>query len=69
MIRSNLEALYPRCIRDENFTLLSEDIEELVMKAKGDEEIDLNRLGLALDGEKCFDFDSKPVRRIVYSNE
>jgi hypothetical protein len=41
----------------------------MVMKAKGDEENDLNRLGLALDGEKCFDFDSKPVRRIVYSNE
>lgn len=54
----------------ENFTLPStEDIEEMVMKAKGDAEKDLNQLGVAVDGEKCFDFYSKLVRRIVNSNE
>jgi hypothetical protein len=54
----------------ENFTLPSAvDIEEMVMEAKGDAEKDLNRLGVAVDGEKCFDFDSKLVRRIVNSNE
>ena len=28
----------------------TEDIEEMVMKAKGDAEMDLNRLGVAVDG-------------------
>lgn len=39
------------------------------MKAQGDAEMDLNRLGVAVDDEKCFDFNSKLVRRIVNRNE
>lgn len=30
--------------------------------------MDLNRLGVAVDGEKCFDFNNKLVRKIAYSN-
>ncbi|KAI9557260.1 hypothetical protein GHT06_017083 [Daphnia sinensis] len=41
----------------------------MVIKVKGDAEMDLNGLGVAVDGEMCFDFDSKLVRRIVNSNE
>jgi hypothetical protein len=41
----------------ENDTLSSaEDMEEMVMKAKGDAEMDLNWLGVAFDGKKVFRF-------------
>ena len=41
----------------ENDTLSSaEDMEEMVMKAKRDAEMDLNWLGVAFDGKKVFRF-------------
>ena len=40
----------------ENDTLPSaEDMEEMVMKSKGDAEMNLNWLGVAVDGKKCFE--------------
>ncbi len=44
----------------------AEDIEEMVMKATGDAEMDLKQLGVAVDGKKCLDFVSNLVRRIIY---
>ena len=54
----------------ENETLPSaEDMEEMVMKSKGDADMNLNWLGVAVDGKKCSDFDRNLVRRIVCRNE
>ena len=53
-----------------NITLPSnKDIEEMVTKAQKDAEMDLDRLGVAVDGEKCFEFDSKLMRKIIDNKE
>ena len=53
-----------------NITIPSDkDIEEMVTKAQKDAEMDLRRLGVAVDCEKCFEFDSKLMIKIIDNKE